>query len=117
MGKYDYNIKRYHDIKKINYVKKPFARNSLICVATLAAALVLCAASLYFSVSSAGEGGLNVAAWAVSSMLFTITSLVYGGISFYEDDKNYLLAKIGMVFSGLLLIFWICMVIVGIRVQ
>ena len=61
-----------------------------------------------------GQGELNVAAWAVSSLVFALGALIYGGLSFLEKEKNYLLAKIGLWMAGGLTIFWICLILAGI---
>lgn len=53
----------------------------------------------------------------VSSLVFAVVGLGYGGISLFEKEKNYLLAKIGMGITGGLIIFWICLIIVGFMVQ
>lgn len=98
---------------KISYIKKPFAKKSLICLPVAVAAMIFCAVSLYLSIKMEGNGGLNVGAWGLSSLLFAVAGLVYGGLSFTEKEKNYKLAKIGIVISALLVLFWICMVIVG----
>ncbi len=98
---------------KISYVKKPFARKSLLSLALSVIALLLCAISLYLSIMTQGNGDINVGAWGLSSLLFTASALVYGGLSFLEQDKNYILAKISITVSGLLMLFWICMLIIG----
>lgn len=98
---------------KISYIKKPFAKKSLICLPVSAAALAFCVISLYLSVKLEGKGELNVGAWGFSSLLFAVAGLAYGGLSFMEKEKNYNLAKVGIVICGLLVLFWLCMVIVG----
>lgn len=64
--------------------------------------------------SHQGNGGLNVAAWGLSSLIFSFIGGFYGLISFMEREKNYLFAKIGLGVSGVLLIVWIVLVIAGI---
>lgn len=98
---------------KISYIKKPFAKKSFICLPVSLAALAFCAVSLYLSIRLEGNGELNVGAWGLSSLLFAVAGLAYGGLSFLEKEKNYNLAKIGLVVSGLLVLFWVCMIIVG----
>lgn len=78
--------------------------------------LALCVVSLALSVRLKGEGGLDVAAWGVSSLLFAVVGLGYGGLSLFEKEKNYLFAKIGMGITGGLILFWTCMIIVGVMV-
>lgn len=98
---------------KISYIKKPFARRSFISLPVAAAALVFCVVSLYLSVRLEGNGDLNVGAWGLSSLLFAVVGLVYGGLSYTEKEKNYSLAKAGIVICGLLILFWLCMIAVG----
>lgn len=100
---------------KISYVKKPYAKNSWVCLAGAAAAAVFATISLQISVRLQGNGGMNVAAWGISSLIFSIVGLIYGLLSLREKEKNYRLSKIGMVISGILLLFWICLLIVGLR--
>lgn len=100
--------------RKISYIKKPFAVKSRISLFLVLGALLLCGVSLGLSVRLEGQGELNVAAWGTSSFLFAVFGLIYGGLSFLEPEKNYLLAKISMGIGGLLVLFWVCMTIVGI---
>ncbi len=100
--------------RKISYIKKPFASNSRISFPAAVLALVLCGVSMYLSIRAQGQGGLNVAAWGLSSMISGVIALVYGGFSMMEKEKNYILAKISIVIGGLLTLFWICMIIVGV---
>lgn len=99
---------------KISYIKKPLAKKSFVCLGLAAVALVCGFISLRISVAMQGNGGANVGAWGLSSLLFTFASLAYGGLSFLEKEKKYILSKIGIAVSGLSLIFWICMLVVGI---
>lgn len=98
---------------KISYIRKPFAKRSRVCLPLALVSLVLCGVSISMSVGQQGRGGLDVAAWGISSLLFAATALAYGGLSLMEKDKNYLLAKIGIWMSGALVVFWICIVAAG----
>lgn len=100
--------------RKISYIKKPFAGNSRICLPAAVLSLILWGVSLYLSVRLQGQGDLNVAAWGLSSLVCGIVALVYGGFALMEKEKNYMLAKLGMVVGGIVMIFWLCMIIVGI---
>lgn len=100
---------------KISYVKKPFARNSLVCLPTAVAAFLFCVVSLRLSIAAQGNGGLSVGAWGISSLLFAVVSFWYGIHALLEKEKNYILARIGMILSGILVIFWVCLVAVGLR--
>lgn len=99
---------------RISYIRKPFARRGRICLGTAVTALVLCIVSFTLSVRLQGQGEMNVAAWGVSSFIFSIAALIYGGLSFLEKEKNYLLSKIGMWLAGILIVLWICLTVVGV---
>lgn len=99
---------------KISYIRKPFAKRSIISALAALAALALALVSLFLSVRSGGNGGLEIASWAVSSMLFSAVSIFYGGLSFIEKERNYILSKIGLAISAGLLVFWICVVAAGV---
>lgn len=101
------------DKQKISYIRKPFARKSFVGLPFAVAALACCAVSLFLSMRLQGNGGVDVAAWGLSSMIFSVVALVYGILSFMEKEMNYILAKIAVGIGAALLIFWICLTIVG----
>ena len=41
--------------------------------------------------------------------------LWYGCISFLEQEKNYILAKAGIGVSGLIVILWFVLILIGLR--
>ena len=92
---------------RISYIRKPFAKRSRYCLGTALASFVMCGVSLGLSVHLQGQGELNVAAWGVSSFLFALMAMAYGGLSFLEKEKNYILSKIGMWMAGGLLVVWV----------
>ena len=94
---------------RISYIRKPFAKRSRYCLGTALASFVMCGVSLGLSVHLQGQGELNVAAWGVALM-----AMAYGGLSFLEKEKNYILSKIGMWMAGGLLVVWVCVTAVGI---
>lgn len=99
--------------KKISYIKKPFARKSLIGLPLAAAALLCCVCCVVISIRMQGQGDINMAAWGFSSLLFSVFGMWYGIISFMEKEMNYILARIAIAICGVLLVFWISMLIVG----
>lgn len=99
--------------QKISYIKKPFAGKSFVALGFAAAALACCMVSIGLSIRQQGNGDMNVAAWGLSSIIFSVVALVYGLLSFLEKEKNYILAKISIGVGGLLLVLWFCLVLVG----
>ena len=85
---------------KISYIRKPLARRGKM-------ALIL--------VHGNGTAGLNVGAIGFSSLLFSLVSLWYGWLAFLERNRNYLMARVSLAVSGLWAVFWVCMVIIGLK--
>lgn len=75
--------------------------------------LTLAAIGVVSSVMAAGKAELNVAAVCLCSFLVALVSLAYGLTSFLERDKKYILSKIGLTISGILVFYWIVLIIIG----
>ena len=57
---------------------------------------------------------LNTGAYGFSSLAAALMGLWYGARSFMEKDRNYILAKIGISISVVLVIVWAVIIITGI---
>ncbi len=101
--------------KKVSYIRKSFARRSFFSLGLAIGAVALGAFGIAGSVMAAGEGQLNTAAAVFCSLVVSMFSLAYGFFSFLEKDKKYILSKIGIGISGFLIIFWIVLIIIGIK--
>lgn len=96
---------------KVSYLRKPLAKYSFVAAGLAAAAYLLAIVSLGLSYQTQGDAPLSAAAFALSSMLTSISSIVYGIFSFFEKEKNYLLAKICFVLAGIMVFFWMIVMI------
>ncbi len=70
------------------------------------AAYLFAVAGIALSYRAQGNAPMTAAALGLCSIVTVVSSLVYGGFSFSEKEKNYLLAKISLVAAGLLAFFW-----------
>lgn len=98
---------------KVSYVKNPFAKNSFFCLWLGLVSLTLAAVTMYLSVSTGGNGALNTGAYGLSSILMALMGLWFGILSFSEKERNYILAKIGVGISLVLVILWGVIIITG----
>ena len=98
---------------KVSYVRNPFARNSYYCLGLAVLSLGLGAGSMYLSVARAGQGGLNTGPFGFASIAAAFMGMWFGLLSFTEKERNYILAKIGISISLVLLIVWIVIIITG----
>ena len=101
--------------KKVSYIRKSFAKKSFLSLGLAIGALVLGIIGIVSSVMTAGQAQLNVAAVCFCSLVISFVSLVYGVLSFFEKEKKYILAKIGMGISIALVILWAVLIIIGIK--
>ncbi len=98
---------------RVSYVKKPFARRSRISFILTAAALSLGGVGIYQGVATQGNASLTYGAMGLCSIFLSAIAILYGGFSFLEQDKNYILAKFGIGISVMMLIGWTVVIIVG----
>lgn len=98
---------------RVSYVRKPLAKNSFWAAGFLAASLVFGGLGIYGGVVTRGQAALSSAALGLCSIVLAAVSVWYGGISFLEKEKNYILARIVIVIGGAVLIGWAFAIILG----
>ena len=101
--------------KKVSYIRKPLAKHSKWSLGLCAAGLILFAGTMYITVREQGQSGMYAGALGFSSLVFSILGLWYSAHAFMEKEKNYILARISLPVSGLLVILWLVMIIIGLR--
>lgn len=100
---------------RVSYVRKPLAKRSLFGIGFLAAAILFGVLGVRGAVVTQGQAELSSAAMVLCSMVLTVTSLWYSGISFLEKEKNYILARVCIGIGGILLIAWAAMLVMGMQ--
>lgn len=98
---------------KVSYIKKPLAKYSFVAAGLSAAALIFGAVSVTIACKTRGNAPLFAAALGFCSIVTALSAVVYGMFSFSEKEKNYLLAKISLGFSGTILLCWLIMIIIA----
>lgn len=63
-----------------------------------------------------GEAGVYVGSLALCSLLLSIVGCVIGLISFKEQDKFYSLSKVGSLLCGIIAIFMLAVLMMGLPV-
>ena len=85
-------------------MKNPLAKNSYFSLGLGLVSLILAAAA---------NGALNTGAYGLSSILMAFMGVWFGILSFQEKERNYILAKIGVGMSLVLVIFWGVIIVTG----
>lgn len=100
---------------KVSYIRHPFARSSYWSLALGIICLALTVASMTLSVKNGGRGGLVTGALGFSGIAAALTGLWFSFLSFREKEKNYILARISTGLCSVVVIFWLMIIIVGLR--
>lgn len=98
---------------KVSYIKRPLAKASFVSAGLAVVSLVLTVASVGISYYTRGNVPLSVAALGFCGILTGVISLMYGIFSFFEKEKNYLLAKISLAAAGMVLFVWIVIMVIA----
>lgn len=99
---------------KVSYIRKPLAKYSLVAAGLTVVSYLFAVLSIGISYYTQGNAPSNAAALGLCSIVTTIASIVYGIFSFFEKEKNYLIAKICLAAAGLAFLFWIFVIILAI---
>lgn len=102
---------------KVSYIRKPLAKYSFIAVGLIVAAYIFGFAAVMLSYQSQGDAPMTAAALGLCSIVTTVSAIVYGVFSFFEKEKNYLLAKVCLVFAGIAVCFWLVVIVAARYVQ
>lgn len=98
---------------KISYIRKPLAKYSFVSAGLMIAAYIFAIVSVALSYQAQGNAPMISAALGLCSIITAISSLVYGVFSFFEKEKNYILARICLIAAGILVFFWLVIMIVS----
>jgi len=96
---------------KVSYIRKPLAKYSFISLGLIVAAYVFGSIAVFLSYQNMGDAPMTAAALGLCSIVTTVSSIVYGIFSFFEKEKNYLLAKVCLVFAGVAVCFWLVIIV------
>lgn len=99
--------------------KYKFSNKNQTLGGTISTALgVLSLASLsygiHISVVADGQAGLKVGTLALLSLVLAVSGTVIGLLSFRESDKFYGLSKIGSLLCGVLTVFMLAVLLMGV---
>ena len=100
---------------KISYIRKPLAEAGYYCLGAALLALLLGAAGMLISVRTRGNAPVSAISLCFCSLLLGAASLFWGVSAFREKEKNYILARIGTFCGVPVVIYWVVMLIVGLR--
>ncbi len=68
---------------------------------------------VFVAFKAKGYAGIEVGTYAIITFLLSLLGMIIGLISFKEDDKFYLLSKIGSLLCGIMLVMMIAIFLMG----
>lgn len=99
--------------KRYNYIKKKLAQGTWPSIFTAFLSLCFMMVAIGMSFLYKGEGPLIVGALGVSSMVMALFGLFYMFDAFHDENRNYLPVKISGLFSGMMVLFWVILLVLG----
>ncbi len=100
--------------KRISYIRKPMPKQSFFCLAFSLIGLICFCVGLGQSIANQGNGGLDVAAWELTSLLFSVEALICGVKTFQMKEVNTILARVGTIIGAILLFCLLGMLVIGV---
>lgn len=93
---------------------KKYTIGGAISTTLFGVSLVMFGIAVYASYQAHGEGGVIIGAAGFMGFLVTLAGLIIGIMSFREEDKHYMLSRIGVFSNFGLLLIWGCIYLIGI---
>jgi di/tricarboxylate transporter len=79
-------------------------------------ALACVTGAVYISFKKSGEAGMEVGALGLLAIMLSIIGTVIGLISFKEDDKFYTFSWVGSLMGGMLTVFMLSVILMGLGI-
>lgn len=100
--------------KKYKFSDKNQTLGGTISIILGLISLTLLIYGIYISFKADGKAGIYLGSLALSSTILAIFGCGIGLISFKEEEKFYLLSKIGSIMCGIISIFMLAVMLMGI---
>ena len=100
---------------KLRFSKKEYTIGGVISSTLSLISIILIGYSVYVSFSLRGMGGQNVGTLALLAMVISIFGLIFGILSYKEQDKHYGASFFGTFTNGLILVLLILFLMVGLE--
>ncbi len=103
--------------KRFNYIRKKLAKGTwfrIVITVLSFALLVYCIAA---SVLMEGKGALNIGALGLTSVICALVSLFDMIPRVKDPERNYLPAQLAGFTSGMIVVIWIFMIVMGIVIS
>ncbi len=101
-------------LKKYKFSDKNQTLGGIISTVLGTISLCLLIYGVYISFKANGKAGVEVGSIALCSFMLAVFGCVIGLISFKESDKFYLFSKIGSLLCGILSVFMMAVLLMGI---
>ena len=91
---------------KISYIRKPLSKYSIVAVGLIAVSYIFGFCAVALSYQNQGDAPMVAAALGLCSIVTMVSAIAYGCLTFFEKEKNYILARISLVFAAMEMCFW-----------
>ncbi|OON87719.1 hypothetical protein BXO88_03370 [Oribacterium sp. C9] len=99
--------------KRFNYIRKKLADGTWFRVIITVISFILLVACLAVSTVMEGKGPMYVGAMGMTSVIFAVYAVLDMIPRAKDPEKNYLPSRIAGSISGLIVIIWISLIVIG----
>lgn len=103
-------------LKKYKFSDKNHSLGGAISTVMGLASLGFLVAAVVKSITQMGEAGTEVGSYGFCSALLAVAGCIIGLVSFKEEEKYYLLSKIGSMMCGILSVLLLAIFLMGIGI-
>ncbi|MDO4523635.1 MAG: DUF6142 family protein [Eubacteriales bacterium] len=97
-----------------SFAEKKNSVNGIISTIMGTVSLVLLLVIVYISYYERGEAGIYAGTFGISGFLFALCGFGVGILSFSEKNIKYRYPKIGSILSGVMLVIWLGLYLIGV---
>ena len=98
-----------------SFAEKKHSQRGLVASILGAVSLIIFLVLAYVSYYFDGQGGTYLGAIGTTGVIFAVTGLILGLLSFGETNTIYFFSKLGAILNGCIVAIWMAVILMGIK--
>lgn len=98
---------------RLRFSDKEYTIGGVLSAVLAIMALIILGYSIYLSFMAGGEGSTEVGAYGLLAMVLSFFGIIFGLLSYKEQDKRYGVSFFGTFTNGIILIMLVLFILIG----
>lgn len=98
---------------RLRFSDKEYTIGGVLSAVLAIIALIILGYSIYLSFMAGGEGRTEVGAYGLLAMVLSFFGIIFGLLSYKEQDKRYGVSFFGTFTNGIILILLVLFILIG----